>query len=350
MGGGRLYFLQNNLMNGDQYIQVMKDNLYTNVRSLIPKRDELLAYTATKESDIIAITKTWVNSCCLMAEFSTACYKSFHKNRKYKIGGGVICYIKSTLSALKMDKQDAENYDSLYVEISTTKSNKIMIATIYRPPKGQAADDTALYEEIKSIIKNTQAVVIGDFNCPSIDWTSMTGDRGGKKLIEMVGDAFLTHIVTQMMQENNILDLVFASDLNLIHDCKVGEKLSDCDQNLIRFNIKTEYTLTDNKTKITDYRKANYNCASQLLPSATWNRLNLTDSDNAWRDFKNKLLEVERAKVPMKTRRVNGTLNPPWMTTDIKRAINWKKRNYNLMKQQPMAETSKHYHHNPRAC
>ncbi len=42
---------------------------------------------------------------------------------------------------------------TVYVEINN-KSNKVKIATIYRPPKSQAADDIALYEEIKSVIQN----------------------------------------------------------------------------------------------------------------------------------------------------------------------------------------------------
>ncbi len=54
--------------------------LYTNVRSLIPKRDEQLAYIATEEPDAIVITETWVNCSYLMAEFSIAGYESFHKN------------------------------------------------------------------------------------------------------------------------------------------------------------------------------------------------------------------------------------------------------------------------------
>ncbi len=82
-----------------------------------------------------------------------------------------------------------ENYASVYVQIST-QSNNIMIVTIYRHRKVQAADDTALYEEIKSIIQNKQALIIGDFNCPSIDWSSMNGDREGNRLIEMAEDAF----------------------------------------------------------------------------------------------------------------------------------------------------------------
>ncbi len=80
---------------------------------------------------------------------------------------------------------------TVYVEINT-KSNKTTIATIYRPPKSQAADDIALYEEIKSVIQNKQAVIIGDFNCPNTDWTLMNGDREGNWLIEMAEDAFLT--------------------------------------------------------------------------------------------------------------------------------------------------------------
>ncbi len=178
----------------------------------------------------------------------------------------------------------------------------------------------------------------------------MNGDREGNRLIEMARDAFHTQIATQPTRENNIPDLVFASDPDLLRDCKVGEKLSGCDHHLIRFNIKTEYKLTDNKTKIPDYRKANFNRARHLLPPVAWNRLNLSDADTAWTDFKNKLSEVERATVPMKTRRVNSTLNPPWMTANVKIAINRKKRNYNLMKQQATAEASEHYHRSLKAC
>ncbi len=105
-----------------------------------------------------------------------------------------------------------------------TKSNKITIATIYRPPKSQVADDIALYEEIKTVIQNKQAVIIRDFNCSNTDWASMNGDREGNRLIEMTEDAFLTQTVTQPTRENNILDLVFTSDPDLVRDLKVGEK------------------------------------------------------------------------------------------------------------------------------
>lgn len=45
-----------------------------------------------------------------------------------------------------------------------------MIATIYRPHKLEAADDTSMYEKIKS-------VNIRDLDYPNVDWTLMNKDN-----------------------------------------------------------------------------------------------------------------------------------------------------------------------------
>ncbi len=134
--------------------------LYMNARSLLPKRDEILAYVAMEKPDVIAITETWIKPDYLMSEYSVTGYESFHKNRAHTKGGGGICYIKNTLIAVIIEKQDADIYDSVYVDITTERYRKLTFGTVYRPPKLQAADDTALYEE---------AVIVGDFNCPNVD-------------------------------------------------------------------------------------------------------------------------------------------------------------------------------------
>ncbi len=150
--------------------------LYTNARSLIRKRDELLAYNDVEKPDLVAITETWATSDHLMIKFSIPGYESFYKNRLHKKGGGVICYVKNKFPAVKLIKEDSEKYDTVYVELETSKHNKITIGTVYRPPKQKAADDAALYEEIHTITQNRQTVIIGDFNCFNIDWTTMHGD------------------------------------------------------------------------------------------------------------------------------------------------------------------------------
>ncbi len=98
---------------------------------------------------------------------------------------------KCTLSAIKIEKHDAEKYDSVYVEITTSNNKKLTLATVYRPPKLRATDDTDLHNEIYPLIQCKDAIIIGDFNCANVDWNLLTGDQEGSRLIEMVEDSFL---------------------------------------------------------------------------------------------------------------------------------------------------------------
>ncbi len=68
------------------------------------------------------------------------------------------------------------------------RNRKLTIGTVYKPQKLQSADDTALYEEIMLVTQNKDAVIIGDFNCPRVDWNLMHGDHEGNRLVEMVED------------------------------------------------------------------------------------------------------------------------------------------------------------------
>ncbi len=135
---------------------------------------------------------------------------------------------------------------------------------MYRPPKLQAADDTALYEETNLITQNKDAIIVGDFNCPNVDWNLMHGDQEGIILVEMAEDSLLTQIVNQPTREHNILDLL------LVTNCKVGEKLNGCDHHLIRFNIKTRYNIINNMSTVPDYKKVNFNCARDILNHTVW--------------------------------------------------------------------------------
>ncbi len=105
----------------------------------------------------------------LVSGLSFPGYKCFHKYGKHKKGGGVICYVNCTLPAIKIDKQNAENYDSVCVDI-TANNTKLTLATVYRPQKQPAAYDIALYEELHFNTKQ-RAILIGDFNClETVDW------------------------------------------------------------------------------------------------------------------------------------------------------------------------------------
>ncbi len=105
------------------------------------------------------------------------------------------------------------------------------------------------------------------------------------------------------------------TDPDLVREGKVGEILSGCDHHLIRFSIRSEHELIESVSKILDYRKANLSLVRELLPQSTWEVLNFVFVDDAWNSFRNKLLEIERATVPMKSRRTSNDVNSPGSLT-----------------------------------
>ncbi len=92
---------------------------------------------------------------------------------------------------------------TVYVDITTELNRKLTFGTVHKPPKLQAADDIALYEETDSIIQKKDAIIIGNFNCPNVDLNLTHEDQEGNRLVEMVEDSFLTQIVNQPTREHN---------------------------------------------------------------------------------------------------------------------------------------------------
>ncbi len=86
---------------------------------------------------------------------------------------------------------------TVYIDLQTNMRKKLAIGTVYRPPKQQAADDAALYEEIQAMTQNMQSVIKGEFNCPKINWSTITGDQEGNRLLEILEDTFMSHIISQ---------------------------------------------------------------------------------------------------------------------------------------------------------
>ncbi len=49
----------------------------------------------------------------------------------------------------------------------------------------------------------------------------MTGDQEGNRLLEMLEDTLMAQIISQPTRENNILDLVFVTDPELVREGSV---------------------------------------------------------------------------------------------------------------------------------
>ncbi len=233
-----------------------------------------MIHANTENHDFILLSKSWINlrDKHQIAEVSLNGYNVFMKCRLHKAGGGVLLYAKNYIKVVKISKTDVYAYDSLYVEV-TEKNKKCVLGVIYRPPKQSEENDKKLYNEIKCVIKGKNEVICGDFNNPSVNWSTLSSNREGRRLIELAEEAFLYETVQRPTQGNNILDLVFTNDSDLIHTRKVGEPLVNSDHSIVRIKLNFQIKMKENSLLIPNYRKVNFVNIKRKLDSVNWNQL-----------------------------------------------------------------------------
>ena len=209
----------------------------------------------------------------------------------------------------------------------------LIIATIYRPPKMTLDNDKMLYDEIESVIKTKTSIICGDFNLPHINWRLFTSDNEGSRLIKLMKKLYLSQFVSEPTLDNNILDIILASDSDLIYACEVGEILSNSDHKIIRCKINCEVDVKENTILVPNYKKGNISGLKTELQKINWRAVfNSKNVEYMCSSFTSILLELESKWVPKVRKRVNGTTSPQWMTNDIKLLINRKKKAYNKYK------------------
>ncbi len=120
-----------------------------------------MIHARAEKPDVIMITESWLN------------VRNKHFTAEATISGlicskntGVLIYVKNGISVNKLNKVDVEEYDSLYVEIKNN-NKKYILGVVYPPPKQRKENDMRLFDEIKSIIKDKNTVICGDFNNPT---------------------------------------------------------------------------------------------------------------------------------------------------------------------------------------
>ncbi len=124
------------------------------------------------------------------------------------------------------------------------KSKKYVFGVIYRPPKQSEENDKKLCNEIKSITKDKNAVICGDFDNPSVNWSTLSRDREGKRFKKLAEEAFLYQTV-QRPTRGNILDLVFTNGSAFVPSCEVGEPLANSDHNIVRIKLNFQIKIKE---------------------------------------------------------------------------------------------------------
>ena len=138
--------------------------LYLNIQSLLPKID--LIWGKAIAHDILIFTesllKPTINDDSIYIENFLP---PFRTDRRERLTGGVIAYIRDTLSCKWRTDLEIRGVEGLWLEINI-KTKKILVRGFYRPPNSNTAYFN-LIKENKDRASNTNTIdiiITGDFN------------------------------------------------------------------------------------------------------------------------------------------------------------------------------------------
>ena len=68
---------------------------HLNIRSLLPKIDEIMNFMPVSNFDIFAVSESWLNDTIIDSEIAIEGYQVYRKDRPNSVGGGVCLYVKN---------------------------------------------------------------------------------------------------------------------------------------------------------------------------------------------------------------------------------------------------------------
>lgn len=302
-----------------------------NARSIRNKFHDLEALAASEDLHIVGITETWLDTVNrdLLAEYNLPGYSMFSCERKNRLGGGVLLYVKASLQPTFLDKKKINNVDTIFLQL-TIRSRKIIIGLIYRPPAQSANIDKDLYDQITEICNSSESVIFGDFNLPVNSWGNPISSHSGLDLYDNLLESALSQHVNKPTRDDNILDLIFSTNETLIGNVIVGPEFSTSDHKIVRFNIDLkvyEENLSDELVYV--YSKGNYDKLRTIFSEIDWSQLSReTDINSSWNKFTDILNSAVKACIPVCKRRPYNNTKPKWWNNQIKASLSDKNRAY----------------------
>ena len=190
-------------------VQLTKWNLpriiNTNVRSLPNKIDDLNTVINSNHIDVAVTTESWLNDDIPDQAVSINGYTLFRKDRKGRTGGGVACFVKSSLTVHHWTELQDEDVESVWLTVRSHKMPRvtpwITFGAIYHPPDAKEYILTAHISKCIDTIRRkhprTGIILAGDFN--------RYQDNHLKRSFQ------LKQVVVQPTRENSILDKIYSN-------------------------------------------------------------------------------------------------------------------------------------------
>ena len=167
---------------------------------------------------------------------------------------------------------------------------------------------------------NHRLLIMGDFNYPDINWNLLRSDNAGQKFLKFVMDCYLEQHVHQPTRVNNILDLVFTSEIQIKEDIQLLAPMDNSDHNVLVWSMQCSNQPIKAKTQLC-YNQANYNAMREFVRERISLINSMTESASSmWNTFNGVMQKAIEKFIPRKST-THKADKPLWLTKKVLRQI-----------------------------
>ncbi|XP_068691562.1 uncharacterized protein [Montipora foliosa] len=189
-----------------KYLQLTKV-LLSNVRSLVPKIDEIREFVLRTKVHLAFITETWLRSSISDSVVSIPDFVVIRKDRHLDSHGGVCAYVKEGQCKYKVldELQCCESHEILWLHLRPNRLPRgfscVIAAVVYHPP---GADEGTIRDHLFHSLLQAETKYP---NCGFI----ISGDFNPLNIKQVAHHFKLKQIVGVPTRNNSTLDLVFTN-------------------------------------------------------------------------------------------------------------------------------------------
>ena len=292
-----------------------------NARSLSNKINHFHSLVYLRQPSIFAVTETWLSDFHTDGEIAPTGYNIFRKDRQGR-GGGVLLAIDIQIPTTLLFSPP-----SLEVLTVRLKLNKvIVVSVVYVPPSIDSLSFSTLLSYMGTLFSTGDPVfILGDFNCPDIEWTTLSGTSPlSTALCDFVFDYNICQAIlspTHVM--GNVLDLVLTNSIDLLDDVTIfNEHFRYSDHFLVEFSINLHFCRSKPCTQaVLDFSRTNFTGLCDFLAAYDFSTLfHSSNVEFIWSHLKNVILSAVTLYTPV--RKIRRHSFPKWFTSEIRHQIN----------------------------
>ena len=288
----------------------------SNVRSLLPKFDEVCVFASTERPDVMIFCETWLSGQIDKLVYIPGYNDPIRCDRVSKRGGGVCIYSRDEASCWQIkDISDPPPF----VECVWTilPACKLVILAMYVPPNLLASQENELIEYIisqadkaLSVIENSSLIIAGDLN--QLPTSALESTLS------------LNQCVNTPTRGSSILDKILV-DENLSENFKeavVGPNFVNADHLSVLLKPHLEQKTSSRIVKVFDYRDSFVGAFVDSLKAQPWHRLYRSEEsiDSKCELFYNFVHQAQNC-IPYSYVQITSR-DKPWITPTLKHLIN----------------------------